>query len=190
MTSAITRAFALTAALGLAAVALSGCQDAKRALGYEKSAPDEFQVVERAPLAMPPDFTLRPPAPGALRPQEGSTRDQARQALLGNRGGTAIPTQGRTPGDMVILQKAGADRIQADIRTLVNKETQALAEADKTFTDKLVFWRKPEPYGQPVDPVKESQRLRENQALGKSVTEGETPVIKRRKKGMLEGVFD
>ncbi len=189
-TFALARALAVPAAALLLAASLSGCSDARRALGYEKTAPDEFQVVERAPLSMPPDFTLRPPAPGAVRPQEGSTRDQARQALLGNRAGTPISTQGRTQGDMVMLQKAGADRIQTDIRNLINKETQALADADKSFTDKLVFWRKPEPYGQAVDATKEAQRLRENQALGKAVTEGETPVIKRRKKGMLEGVFD
>ena len=57
---------------------LSACQDAKRALGYEKMPPDEFQVVQRAPLSMPPDFSLRPPQPGATRPQEGTTREQAR----------------------------------------------------------------------------------------------------------------
>ncbi|MEW5726571.1 MAG: DUF3035 domain-containing protein, partial [Pseudomonadota bacterium] len=187
-TSALARALAVPAAALLLAATLSGCSDARRALGYEKAAPDEFQVVERAPLSMSPDFTLRPPAPGAVRPQEGSTRDQARQALLGNRAGTPISTQGRTQGDVVLLKKAGAENIQSDIRNLVNKETQALAEGDKSFTDKLVFWSKPEPYGQAVDAAKEAKRLRENQALGKTITEGETPVIQRRKKGMLEGV--
>lgn len=181
------RATTLAAILTLA---LSGCGDLKRAVGYEKAPPDEFQVVERAPLAMPPDFSLRPPAPGAVRPQEGSVRDQAKQALLGTRTITPISAQGRTQGDVALLKKAGGETIQPDIRILVNKETQSLAEADKSFTDKLVFWRKPEAHGEAVDAVKESKRLRENQALGKAVTEGETPVIKRRKRGMLEGVFD
>ena len=69
-----------------AALALSGCGELRRSMGYDKSTPDEFQVVERAPLALPPDFSLRPPDPGAPRPQESSMRDQARTALVGQQG--------------------------------------------------------------------------------------------------------
>lgn len=176
----------VAAAAVMLSVSLSGCADTKRALGFEKQAPDEFTVVQRAPLAMPPDFSLRPPAPGTARPQEGTTREQARAALLGVRQVSAISTSNRTQGDVALLKKAGAERMQPDIRVLVNKETQSIADAEKSFTDKLVFWKKPEQQGEPVDPAKEAQRLRENQALGKSVTDGDTPSIKRRRKGFLE----
>ncbi|CAA7613207.1 DUF3035 domain-containing protein [Magnetospirillum sp. UT-4] len=177
----------------LAAATLSGCSEARRALGYDKAPPDEFQVVERAPLSMPPDFSLRPPAPGAVRPQEGNTRDQARKALAGNaRSVSPVSAQGRTQGDVALLKRAGAEQIQPDIRMLVNKETQNLADTDKSFTDKLVFWRKAEPLGtsEQLDAAREAQRLRENQALGRGVGEGEAPRIERRRKGMLEGIFD
>ncbi|MBC7906037.1 MAG: DUF3035 domain-containing protein [Rhodospirillaceae bacterium] len=178
----------------LATLAVSGCTDARRALGYEKAPPDEFQVVERAPLALPPDFSLRPPSPGAVRPQEGNTRDQARQALTGSARAmtTPVSSQNRSSGDITLLKKAGADQIQPEIRVLVNKETQSIADTDKSFTDKLVFWRKPDGVGagEQLDANKEIQRLRENQALGRSVNDGDTPRIARRKKGMLEGVFN
>jgi len=198
MTQTFVRPSAFRAALVVAFVsllpgALSGCTEAKRALGYEKSAPDEFQVVERAPLAMPPDFSLRPPAPGAVRPQEGNVRDQARAALVGQRQVTPIATQGRTQGDVALLKKAGAEQIQPDIRVLVNKETQSLADTDKSFTDKVVFWRKPNApgFGEQLDAGREAQRLRENQALGRSVGDGDTPRITRSgRRGMLEGIFD
>lgn len=174
------------------ALALSGCTDARKALGFEKAPPDEFQVVERAPLSMPPDFSLRPPAPGAVRPQEGNVRDQARAALAGRSTGTPISTAGRTQGDVALLKKAGTEQIQPDIRVLINKETQALADADKSFTDKVVFWRKPDGpgAGEQLDASKEAQRIRENQALGRSVGDGDSPRISRRRKGMLEGIFD
>lgn len=191
-TSAPVRAlFAAFVAVG-AAIALSGCTDARRALGFEKAPPDEFQVVERAPLSMPPDFSLRPPSPGSVRPQEGSAREQARQALFGRSAGTPVSTTGRTQGDVALLKKAGAEQIQPDIRVLINKETQALAGMDASFTDKLVFWRKPEGpgAGEQLDAGKEAQRLRENQALGRSATDGDSPRIQRRRKGMLEGIFD
>ena len=54
----------------VAGVALSGCQSTKNALGLNKVVPDEFRVVTKAPLVVPPDYALRPPAPGEPRPQE------------------------------------------------------------------------------------------------------------------------
>jgi Protein of unknown function (DUF3035) len=72
---------------------------------------------------------------------------------------------------------------------MVDRESVALAEADRTFLDRIVFWRKPDEPGTVVDPQREAQRLRENQALGRSVTDGDTPIIRRRKKGALEGIF-
>lgn len=182
----------LAALLAAASLALSGCSEAKRALGYDKAPPDEFQVVSRAPLSMPPDFSLRPPNPGADRPQEGNVRDQARRALTGTpRAMTPISTQGRTQGDVALLKKAGAEQSNPDIRVLVNKETQQMADGDKSFTDKLVFWRKPEGIGagEQLDAGKEAQRLRENQALGNALSTGDTPRIERRRKGMLEGIW-
>src|SRR5271165_6025053 len=63
------------------ALLISGCTDLKRAIGLERAPPDEFAVESRAPLTMPPDFDLRPPQPGAPRPQEKSSDQQARQAI-------------------------------------------------------------------------------------------------------------
>jgi hypothetical protein len=60
---------------------LSACTDFKRAIGIEKTSPDEFAVEQRAPLTIPPDFDLRPPAPGAPRPQEVTPSQKARQVV-------------------------------------------------------------------------------------------------------------
>ncbi|MCB2068022.1 MAG: DUF3035 domain-containing protein [Erythrobacter sp.] len=45
--------------------------------------PDEFAVQRQAPLVVPPDFHLVPPAPGAPRPAEGTASQQALDALFG-----------------------------------------------------------------------------------------------------------
>ena len=50
-------------------------------LGRER--PDEFAVQRQAPLVIPPDFALTPPAPGAPRPAEGTAAQQALEALFG-----------------------------------------------------------------------------------------------------------
>src|SRR5215468_2741886 len=63
------------------ALLLPGCTDLKRSIGLEKTSPDEFAVESRAPLEMPPDFDLRPPQPGATRPQEKAADQQARKVI-------------------------------------------------------------------------------------------------------------
>ncbi|GEO81734.1 hypothetical protein ROR02_18650 [Pararhodospirillum oryzae] len=176
----------LSLALGVAA-----CGDTKKSLGLERTPPDEFKVVTRAPLAVPPDFSLRPPQPGQARPQEVSTRDQARAALMGRAASGALSDGSASTGEAALLDKAGIDRVQPDIRAVVNREDSVLAEEERTFTDRLVFWRDtdPEAHGRVVDPEAELKRLRENQSLGKPVTEGHTPIIERRERGFLEGLF-
>ena len=179
-----------------ALLALSGCGGGVRqALGMTKHSPDEFLTVAHAPLTLPPDSSLRPPEPGAPRPQEGTAAEQAQTALYANTGGPA-PATGTTDtnaaqssGEVALLQNAGAAGIDPGIRAQIDTETAAQIERDQTLISRLVFWRTPEPYGTVVDPVAESKRLQDNQALGKPVTEGETPILTRRKKGVLEGIF-
>lgn len=50
-------------------------------LGRER--PDEFAVQRQAPLVVPPEFSVVPPAPGAPRPAEGTASQQALEALFG-----------------------------------------------------------------------------------------------------------
>ncbi|MBF0094700.1 MAG: DUF3035 domain-containing protein [Alphaproteobacteria bacterium] len=177
--------------LGLSALGLSGCGEARKSLGWDKNAPDEFKVVSRAPLALPPDFALRPPEPGAAPTNEVSMQGQAQTALFGKPMTKPAPGDGgRSPGEAALLKAAGTDKTVPGIRGIVDNETSALALADKPFTDKLVFWKVPEhPAGPVVDAPKEAKRLRENQALGQPVTEGETPVIIKKKRALLEGLF-
>jgi len=60
---------------------VSGCGGFRQAIGLDRSGPDEFAVETRAPLTIPPDFDLRPPKPGAPRPQEGSAAERARKVI-------------------------------------------------------------------------------------------------------------
>ena len=89
----------LLLAAALLPLALAGCgnNDLSRTFGMTRDAPDEFQVTTRAPLSMPPDFMLRPPRPGAPRPQEMSPRQEAeatlapQAALAGRRAAPSAP---------------------------------------------------------------------------------------------------
>jgi len=185
--------------LAAATLLLAGCGDsARRTLGWDKAAPDEFTVVTRAPLTTPPDYDLRVPAPGAVRPQEGTTSDQAKKVLIGP-SGTAVSARspgaeegaqaGLSVGQQSLLRKAGADKASPAIRKEVDEESTALVEESKSFTDDILFWRETPPPGEVVDPEKEAKRLEANSSLGKPATEGDTPTIVRKQKGFLEGIF-
>lgn len=176
----------LVAALALV---LGGCSVIGDQLGLGKQSPDEFTVVTRAPLALPPDYSLRPPDPGTQRPQELTVQQKAKDVLMrGGGDGVASPANGLSPGETAVLARAGTARAQTDIRQVLNAEN-ALFDADSSFVDALIFWQKKQPGGSVVDPAKEAKRIQEAVALGKSPTEGETATIERRKKGFLEGIF-
>jgi len=186
--------FSPVVVIGVAAAALtlSACGSAKRALGLQKTAPDEFAVVNHGPLAMPPDFELRPPVPGADRPQELPAAEQARSTLVGRARLDAMRAHGLSKGEVGLLAKAGTDQVTPGVRDALDKESSVFAGEQRSFTDRLLFWRgskKPSPdAGVELNPEAEQQRLSENQALGKKPNEGATPVISKGSSGFL-GVF-
>jgi hypothetical protein len=168
------------AAALLAAAGLAGCDSASKAFGLSKVTPDEFRVVTKAPLTLPPDYSLRTPAPGEPRPQELQPESAARQALVGQRAGDV-----RSDGERIFVSKAGADHADPLVRYVVDDEFGNLAHKDKSFADYVMFWKKGQPAAappsselgdanasQPIDPAVEEKRL---QAL----TGGKTIVIAR-----------
>ena len=174
--------------LAAGAAVLAGCSSEKwgRSLGFIHDPPDEFAVTTRAPLAMPPSFTLPEPRPGAIRPQEQSQRTQAELDLVPQMA-LSNGEAGSSPGQQSLVQAAGPTapaqiRAEVDQQALKDRPSQGL-------WSKLAFWRKPQPPGIVVDPQKEAQRIRENAALGQSQETGDTPIVQPRKKGWLEGIF-
>jgi Protein of unknown function (DUF3035) len=157
------------AALGVIALigpVLGGCDDFRRAIGLEKVVPDEFAVVSRAPLSLPPDFALRPPRAGAQRPQEVPPVVQARDTVfrLGDdKTGTLPPAADqRSPGESELLREAGAANAPSDIRQLVDRDATSANDMSDSFVDKLAFWRKDDKPASPdvvIDPTREAERL-------------------------------
>ena len=163
----LNRVLGICAILSLSGVALTGCQSAAHALGMDKITPDEFRVVARAPLTVPPDYSLRPPAPGEPRPQELLPESAARAALLGQRAAVE-----RSQAERMLATRAGADRADPLIRYSVDDEFGDLAHKDRGFADFVMFWRRGQPSTpgaptadpaasapRPVDAAAESVRL-------------------------------
>ncbi len=188
--------FARAASAALLLLTMAGCGAFREGLGLNKKAPDEFAVVSRAPLVLPPDYQLRPPRPGAPRPQRAQPSSTARTALFssGRRPpGTARAVTGtggvESVGESALLDRAGSKGIDPNIRRVIEEETASITEKDRTLAEQLIFWRERERPGQVIDARREATRIRENQATGQPVTAGSTPIIERREKGFLEGIF-
>ena len=173
-----------------AAVLLSGCggnSDLARSFGFVRDAPDEYTVTTQQPLSMPPDFALRPPRPGAPRPQTKSERMAAAEALDPQIALQSSAPTGLSAGQQALVAQAGPPA-PANIAAQVDSQAAA-NQPSKGFIDRLMFWQPSRQPGDVVDAQGEADRLRKDAALGQNPVTGATPILKSKKKGLLEGLF-
>jgi hypothetical protein len=139
--------------IGLMGAGLTAC--------LAKVAPDEFSVITRAPLSVPPDYTLRPPRPGTSRPMEISTRDDARQTVFGVEDidkdtGVASEQDNQSDG---FLGKVGVSEADPNIRDVVDSEDPT---DTRTTAERLLFLSGDNvDKGASLDPKEELERLQE-----------------------------
>jgi hypothetical protein len=185
---------------------LVACEDGavRNTLGLDRSAPDEFTVVSRPPLSVPPEFTLRPPRPGE-EPRGLATDAQARSLITGKPATPAdvnaldAPTveSAVTPvlrndalstGANSLLKRAGADVADETIRTKLGEDARRPVDTSnaKSLLDQLSGAEKNEPT---VDAKKEAERLRDNKDAGKPLNEGEVAEEKPVKRSLLDRIF-
>jgi hypothetical protein len=169
-------------------------------LGMGKRSPDEFAVASRAPLILPPDYGLRPPAPGESRPGVDTPSERARESLTGGqlqqpaapgqevvsaafdeRAGTA------SSGEQALVAQATTTPVDPEIRRKIAEENRELAQVEQELFTRLVKWREPQTLAVAIDPAAETERLRANRAAGKPPTEGDSPVITQRRQSVLQG---
>jgi len=118
-TSQATKVVAI-AAVGLA---LTGCTAFRTAIGATKNPPDEFTVVTKAPLVIPPDFNLRPPQPGAAARNEPDPDVLARDALFpANGAGQAALGPEFSEGEKFLLTRTNALQVDPQIRRRVTTD--------------------------------------------------------------------
>ncbi len=171
---------------------LSACDGGvKETLGLKQEAPDEFSVISRPPLSVPKEFSLRPPATAGEAANFGaSAEEKARQVINGTAAeqlnipsdspfldsSTATPQVFSSPleskGEANLLQNAGANKANPQIREVLQKETPRIDTDEKPSLIEKLNPKKPEPV---VDAKAEAERLKDNKAKNKPSTEGKTP---------------
>lgn len=186
---------------------LTACADGsvRDTLGLNRNAPDEFSVVSRPPLSLPPEFTLRPPRPGE-EPRGLATDEQARSLLTGT-AATAVKDAGNleaptvnsavTPvlrndtlsnGASRLLKRAGANETDESIRSKLSEDAARPVDTStaKTLVDQLSGAEKNEPT---VDAKKEAERLRDNKDAGKALNDGDVPEELPEKRSLIDRIF-
>lgn len=157
---------ALRAGLALAVtLTLVGCQggSVRQRLGLDAAAPDEFLVVTKAPLTVPPNMQLLPPDPGA--PPTGSSPIAAAEtAALGSRAPRAA---GASSGEAALLARAGAGNADPRIRRRLRSDNLAAKEADETVRGSLLNIVRDK--DETLDPEEEAKRLRK-QRTGRRIS--------------------
>jgi hypothetical protein len=170
------------AVAGAALLAAAGCSTSvSDQLGLSKRSPDEFQVVRRAPLIIPPNANLRAPPGGATpsAPRQDATVVDARDILTGSDAGSGGVGGPRTAslepsssGAERALLSASPVRAEGDIRERIASEDLELARLDRrTFLYILSFQKKQfGPGNQVLDPKAEVARLKGENRPGSVVT--------------------
>jgi hypothetical protein len=118
------RRIVLIASAAALTASLSACGKS----GMDRNRPDEFAVARQAPLVIPPDFSLVPPAPGAPRPQDASPTSQAVEAMFG---GSAV----RSAGENAALDAAGRTSADAGARTSAGSPGTNVVDKGSTTRD-------------------------------------------------------
>ena len=144
---------------------LSACSDFRRAIGEGKSAPDEFQVVVRAPLSLPPGFGDSPED----IVKSSQTRGVNAQANTANLLGSQTIDGSEFAG---LFDFSG---VPEDIRTKVDEETFGI-QLEKRLPLQTLFGGVPD-VGPVLDKMAEDLRLRKARLAGQAPTEGGTKAI-------------
>ena len=140
----------------------TACSDYRRAIGTEKSTPDEFQVVVRPPLSLPPEFTKRPDATTTdLGVDEKSSRN-----LMNN----LFERRNITASGYDELFELSS--IEPDIRVKVDQETTGII-FERRLPINVIFGGLPD-VGPILDQMAEDRRIRKNLMQKRAINEGAT----------------
>ena len=117
-------------ALGAACLATAACSTG----GGGARTPDEFRVVTKAPLTVPPDYSLRPPEPGGSVPAEV----EAARAENASAFGTSVGADA-SASEKALVAAAGANAVSPLVRVEVDYDETKAIRKSKTVADRILF---------------------------------------------------
>lgn len=123
--------FKLLLSVSLFAVTLTACSNR---YALEGRGPDEYTVLSKPPLSLPPDFTLRAPEPQKkATASQTSTSQQAKEALTGKTQTTKKDESKLTAGENALLKNTKEDE---NIRNELQNDGEA--DDDALYLEKKI----------------------------------------------------
>jgi len=181
MTQVLKSTLKLTALVGLS-LAITGCARTSKALGLTKSAPNEFNILTKAPLIIPPEYNLLPPQAGESSAENNYSQDAARKALIGD-----VDEAEPSRGEIILMTKAGVPQANQEVRLEIDG-VNGVERKTAGFTDQILFWRDGSAKaldGTPLDAKNEAQRLR---SIESATGGGEVKITKQPPFSKLPGL--
>ena len=163
-------------------LAMPACTTLAKASGARKTTPNEFNILTKAPLVVPPEYNLRPPAGGQARLEEGYSSKVAREALIGK-----IDDAEPSRGEVVLMSKAGVGRADPEVRLTINGQN-SVEHKSGALTDRVIFWRDGravDAQGNPLNADTEAQRL---ESINSATGGGKVTISKRPSGSKLPGL--
>ena len=148
---------------------LSACSGGDGLIGG-KNAPDEFEVVIRPPLTLPPNFTLRPNDDGDDTASASLANAQASVSAIGQ-SQNLLGTNNRANASS-FEELFGTDQIVPNIRNIIDEETLGI-QLDRRVPLEQIFGGQPE-VGPDLDAAAEAFRIRQAIKDGRSLTDTPT----------------
>lgn len=178
------------AALAGLALSLAACDSLRSAAGLDKEPPDEFAVVTKAPLIIPPDYNLKPPKPGAPPLNQVSPTEKAEAALYSaDPKAVASAVSGNySQGEKLLLAQTGAATANDTIRQQIAADNRGLDSADQSFTDQLLFGGQ-DNTGAPLNADAEKARIDASKNAPPAQTQPQAQDQKQDSGGWLDGIF-
>ncbi|MEM9938442.1 MAG: DUF3035 domain-containing protein [Pseudomonadota bacterium] len=122
-------------AAGGALAMTAGCVS----VGGAPSSPDEFRVVKKAPLVVPPEYNLRPPEAGQAQPIElDAARTEVTTAF-----GTTVGVDA-SASERALIAAADANAVSSVVRTQVDYEEARVIRKSQSAMDRIMFWNRSE----------------------------------------------
>jgi hypothetical protein len=181
------RRFVLLGALGCCAFSLTACDSIRSAVGTNKDPPDEFAVVTKSPLIIPPDYNLKPPKPGAPPLNQVSPTESAQAALYSDdpKAVAGAITGNYSEGEKLLMAQTGAASATDSIRQQIAADNSNADSADESFTDQLLFNTSNNTGDAPLNADAEKARIDASKG-------GKPPAQQQEQKkdsGWLDGIF-
>ena len=152
---------------------VSSCSKIRESAGVTRKSIDEYQAVENPPLIIPPDYNLVDPDKIDERNIDETDSELAKEILFGLDEKQETDDQDITTMNQ-ILSKANVDEVSEDIRKEIDEE---FANEKNT---KGVFQIEWDNEIEVLDAVKESERIRNQNFEGDSISDDELYIKKEK----------